>query len=285
MQESSTDSKLSEESSTVTDSSTNPRLKILEQIKDSKTESSTDDVEVENVQEKSPVLNDNKPTAVNDDQSSSASADKTSVANNDKLSAVNNDKPTSANDDKPSVKKDQPSAINTSKDKPVDKVGFDLEFVPLDKDDYSKDTTPSLAYNRDRPLGKNRYFRRDPKAKIMKSDSDSSSDLTDNNKDFSTNDGKKRPHSHRNYRPRQEPGQQDDRRMTVIDERKRSDRGRGRRRNSGSRPEDDGTGETGAGYDRPDGRGDHRREHPDDGAKHRRGVDRPELHPANRKGR
>ena len=199
---------------------------------------------------------------------------------------------------------EQPPAVKEANvlDKPVDKVGFDLEFVPLDKDDSTKDTTPSVDYNRDRPLGRNRYFRKDPKAKITKSDSDSGSDFADN-KDSNAHGGKKRVRGieHRNYRQRHEPSEENDRNETM-DERKGSGKGRGRRRFSADRPanhSDDRSGDPSAGHDRPDGR-DHRPgEQPENALDHSglRPGDREHLigrrgdhpgqrdHPGNRMGR
>ncbi len=270
MQESSTDSKLSEGSATVKQSVRDPRLKKLEQVTDSKTDS--DNAEAEPSAEPKLV---EEPTAKPKPEGEPSAVPKL--------------------EEEPSVVlklEEEPSAVNTANivDKPADKVGFDLEFVPLEKDDDNVNTAPSLAYNRDRPLGKNRYFRKDPKAKIMKSDSDSGSD----NKD-SSGEVKKRSRGvgHRNYRQRHEPTKENDRHETV-NERKRSDKGRGRRRHSGDRPGDHSTdrpGEPTAGHDRPDGRDHHHPGEPPEDAPDRHGVrpgnrlgSRPVEHPVGRRG-
>ena len=156
-------------------------------------------------------------------------------------------------------------------EKAAKKVGFDQEFVPLNKDDDNVKMAPALAYNRDRPLGKNRYFRKDPKAKIMKSDSDSGSDFQEN-KDL----GKDAHENNRRGRRLRGSGNHDVRQKhehaKETKERKRNDRERGRKRHSGDRPGShpcDRPGETTGdrtGYDLADGRN------------HRRQGDRPNEH-------
>ena len=250
LQESSSDSKLSEGSSTPKQNIRDPRLKKAEQVTDSRTDSdtTTDNAESEKLEKES-------------------SAVKTEIIS---------DKPV---------------------DKPVEKVGFDLEFVPLDKGDDSTDTKPIVTYNRDRPLGTNRYFRKDPKARIMQSDSDSGSDFGEN-KDSSSDTheiidkkDKKRVGGigHRNYRQKPKPAKENESHDhdTAMNERKRSDIERGRRRHSGDRNVNnlsDKSEEHTASHDRPDGR-NQRGERPggrsDEHPVGRRG-DRPVEHPVQR---
>jgi hypothetical protein len=192
-----------------------------------------------------------------------------------KLEQVSSSKTDTDNADSEKLEEEPPATASVPA-KPVEKVGFDLEFVPLDKDDSSAET-PSVVYNRDRPLGKNRYFRKDPKAKITKSDSDSGSDFADKKE---SRDGKKRSRGieHRNYRQRHAPCEENEHEHETVDERKKSGRGRGRRRLSGDRPGEDRSGEPTAGHDRADGR-DHRPvEQPENG------PGRPEVRPDNRVG-
>ena len=248
LQESSTDSKLSEASSTPRQNIRDPRLKKLEQVTDSKSDSetTTDNAESEKLEKESSVVN----TAIIADKSPDKTVDKT---------------------------------VNKT-DKPVDKVGFDLEFVPLDKDDDTTDATPTVTYNRDRPLGKNRYFKKDPKARIMQSDSDSGSDFGENK--VSSSDtlyiidkkGKRKVGGvgHRNYRQKAEHAKENDG-ETATGERKKGDIERGRRRHSGNRhvnSSSDKSGEYNAGHDRLDGRNQ----------RGNRPGGRPDDHPVARRG-
>ena len=307
LQESSSDSKLSEGSASVKQSIRDPRLKKPEQVTDNKTDTSTNNVEAETLEEepsavKTATIVDNavKTATIVDNAVKTASivdnAVKTAtIVDKAVKTATIVDKAVKTAtivDNAVKTASIVDNAVKTASivDKPVDKVGFDLEFVPLDKDDDTVKTTPSLTYNRDRPLGKNRYFRKDPKAKITKSDSDSGSDFADSKVSRSdSHEAKKRLRGigHRNYRQRLEPTKENDRHET-LDERKRSDRGRGRRRHSGDRPgnhSNDRSGEPTTGHDRPDGRDHHRPgEHSDDRLGKRRGdfpdaPDRPGVRP------
>lgn len=127
-------------------------------------------------------------------------------------------------------------------EKQPDKVGFDSEFVPLDQDNHDTTNEPVVVYNRDRPLGKNRYFKKDPKAKIIKSESDSDSDLVDvkdsdnDEKNVEDKKGIKRGAiGHRNYRRRKE-GDHANEKPSQMEDRRKPEQSRDRKQNTDDVP-------------------------------------------------